>query len=84
MSGITLRKVPAAIEKQLRALARHTGTSLNKTIISLLARAMGMAEGTPKARDLSDLAGTWTEREAREFEENTRAFEQIDESIWRS
>jgi hypothetical protein len=84
MSHITLRQIPDAIEKALRTLARNRGTSLNKTIISLLARAMGMADGTPKARDLSDLAGTWTEEEAREFDENTRAFEQIDENIWRS
>ena len=83
MSYITLRQIPAAIEKQLRSLARQTGTSLNKTVIGLLARALGMADGTPRARELSDLAGTWSEEEAREFEENTRAFEQIDEDIWR-
>lgn len=83
MSTITLRQIPAAVERQLRTLARQKGTSLNKTIIGLLARAMGMADGTPKARELSDLAGTWSQEEAREFKENTRAFEQIDESIWR-
>ena len=36
-----------------------------------------------KARDLSDLAGTWSEQEAAEFEENVRAFEQLDEALWR-
>jgi len=83
VSPITLRQIRAAIEKQLSAMARHRGTSLNKTIIALLARAMGMADRSSKARDLSDLAGTWSEDDARRFDEDTRAFEQIDESIWR-
>lgn len=82
MGHITLRQIPPAIEKHLRDLARRRGSSLNKTTISLLARALGMAGGQPKARDLSDLAGTWTEEEARAFDENVGSFEQIDDSMW--
>jgi hypothetical protein len=84
LSYITLRQIPPAIEKHLRALARTQGTSLNKTIINLIAHALGMAHGERKVRDLSDLAGTWSEQEARAFDEHIRTFEQIDESIWRS
>jgi plasmid stability protein len=84
VSYITLRNLPDAVEKQLRALARAWGMSLNKTIITVLARALGMTDGKPKARDLSDLAGTWSEEETNEFDESTRTFEQIDESMWES
>jgi hypothetical protein len=38
-----------------------------------------MPEADNKQRDLSDLADPWSEEEAREFEENTKGFEQIDE-----
>jgi len=83
MGHITLRQIPPSIEKHLRDLARRRGSSLNKTIISLLARAPGMDERQPKARDLSDLAGTWTEEEARAFDEAVASFEQIDDSMRR-
>ena len=84
MGYITLRQIPPAIEKRLRAMAGARGASLNTTIISVLARALGVPEGDEKARDLSDLAGTWSEQEAAEFDENVRAFEQIDEDLWRT
>ncbi len=84
MSYITLRQIPPAIEKKLRTMAAASGTSLNKTIIRVLARALGVPEGGEKARDLSDLAGTWSEQEAAEFDEAVAAFEQIDDEVWRS
>jgi len=71
------------IEKRLRTLASASGTSLNKTIIRLLASALGVTQGDQKARDLSDLAGTWSELDANEFDENGRMFEQINEGVWR-
>jgi len=33
--------------------------------------------------DVDHFAGTWTEKEFREFEKNTAAFEVIDEKQWR-
>ncbi|MFP4179850.1 MAG: hypothetical protein ACLFSA_07320 [Spirochaetaceae bacterium] len=33
--------------------------------------------------DLDHLAGTWSEAEAREFEEYISPFEQIDEEMWK-
>jgi len=34
--------------------------------------------------DLERLAGTWSEQDAAEFEKNTAAFEQIDDSLWKN
>ena len=79
MSQITLRKIPENVERQIRRIARETNKSINKTIIDLLKKSLGFQDEEYKMRDLSDLAGTWSEEEAREFEENTKGFEQIDE-----
>jgi hypothetical protein len=72
------------VERQIRRIARETGTSINKTIIDLLKKSLGLRDTENKMRDLSDLAGAWSEEEVREFEENTQVFEHIDEEIWRT
>jgi hypothetical protein len=82
MSQTTLRQIPAALDRRLRDLARRSGSSLNKTIIAILLKALGIDEGGGKKRDLRRLAGTWNEEQANEFEKNTRVFEDIDPEIW--
>ncbi len=81
MSQITIRKLPENLENQIRRLAQKNRSSLNKTIIELLAYALGSED---KKRDLSGLAASWSEDEIKEFESNTRHLEQIDEDIWKS
>ncbi len=44
---------------------------------------MGTKNAGSKKRDLSRLAGSWSEEEADEFEQNVRVFENIDEDIWK-
>lgn len=43
---------------------------------------MGIPKSGEKQRDLSDLAGTWSDEEAQEFEEALRRQRGIDEEIW--
>ena len=79
---ITLRQIPDRLDRQLRRLAQETHSSLNKTIISLLLKALGMSDDSKKMRDLSDLAGKWDDAEAEQFERNTEIFNRIDNEIW--
>ena len=37
----------------------------------------------PAGASLAELAGGWSEKEAREFEESVRVFEKIDEAMWK-
>jgi len=37
----------------------------------------------PAGASLAKLAGGWSEKEAREFEESVRVFEEIDEATWK-
>ncbi|MBI9098658.1 MAG: hypothetical protein JEY91_09260 [Spirochaetaceae bacterium] len=82
MSQITLRKIPEPLEKQLRSLADKNETSLNKIIINLLMKSLGISPDSTKKRDLSDLCGTWDENQYNEFQKNTEYFSQIDREIW--
>lgn len=82
MSQITLRQLPDNLERQIRRLADENNTSINKTIIRLLHKALGLTPGEDKKRDLSEISGSWSADEVREFEENLQIFEKIDEEIW--
>ena len=82
MSQITLRQLPDNLERQIRLLADENNTSINKTIIRLLQKSLGLTPGEEKKRDLGELSGSWSTEEVREFEENLLVFEKIDDEIW--
>lgn len=82
MIHMTIRGVPEEVEAALRKEQARRGTSLNRTVLDLLAEALGIAP-EPYDNGLGRLAGTWTEEQLREFEEATGCFEQIDAEIWR-
>ncbi len=84
MSQITLRQIPKDLESRLRTMARENHASLNKTIISILLKALGLSSEGRKKRDLDDLSGSWDSSEAKEFEKNTAIFERIDQETWQS
>lgn len=79
MSQITIRKIPENLDKQLRTLARTQNISLNKIVIQLLQKVMGITGN--KQRDLSDIVGTWDKAQCEEFEKNTQVFNEIDNEI---
>lgn len=83
MSQITLRKIPARVEKQLRIQARKSGLSLSKTALSLISKALGTQESncSKRKRDLSSFLGTMSAEELKAFALNTASFSQIDSEM---
>ncbi len=84
MSQITLRDLPEPVEKEIRKEAKRRGSSLNRVIISLLEKGLGMSPDQEKKRDLAALAGTWNEAELAAFREATSLFDAIDAENWQS
>jgi len=82
MRQITLRQVPKNIDDLIRVMSKKQNTSINKTIIALLEKALGLKEHSNKKRDLSQLAGTWDKSQSEEFIKNTELFDKIDREIW--
>ena len=87
MKQLTVRGFDRELERRIQALARHEGVSLNRAALLLLRRGAGLGE--PKRVEqvvgstLDHLIGTWSAEEESEFLESLRAFEQVDESLWR-
>ena len=82
MNQFSLRRVPLEVERRLRAVAQENGESLNEAINRILAESLGVVPEGSRKRDLSDLAGTWSQEEADEFERATEHFGQIDDEMW--
>ena len=82
---LSLRGVDRELERLLRREAQRRGLSLNQTVLRLLREALGIA-GPVRGRvfdDLDHLAGTWTEKEAEDFEARLREMRGLDEELWR-
>jgi hypothetical protein len=87
MKAITLRNLPPEIEKVVRKEADRQRTSINKAVISLLERkAEGHKKKKVKAKvydDLDSLAGSWTKKEAAEFNKALAAQRIVDPELWK-
>ena len=83
MSQITLRDLPEPLEREFRKQAQRRGSSINKLIISILEKGLGLQSAQGKKRDLSSLAGTWDEAAFSEYAQAERAFETIDTENWK-
>jgi hypothetical protein len=81
---ITLRNIPPDVARLIERRSKRTGASLNKTVISLLEDALGVAHGAEPAshRDLDALAGVWSDRQADEFDEALAEQRRIDPEMW--
>lgn len=85
MNQITVRGIAPELEREIRRKAKATGKSLNKVMLELIGGSAGPEKGRrePAGASLAELAGGWSEKEAREFEESVRVFEEIDEATWK-
>ena len=83
MSQMTIRMIPATVEKEIRRLAAQKRISLSKMVIFLLQEALGIDPGQDKKRDLSCVFGHWDRKDFEAFEENTKPFSTIDEETWK-
>lgn len=77
----TIRNIPPALDRALRALAKREGKSLNEMALRALALALGAEEAPIRRRTLDDLAGSW--REDPEFEKALVDLHRVDEALWR-
>ena len=85
MKAITLRNIPADLGRRIERRAKEKGSSMNKTVIQILEDALGTSRkrAVQLHHDLDHLAGSWSEDEAREFDEDLAAQRKIDPEPWR-
>ena len=86
MMQLSIRGVDEKLSAALKREAKRRDTSVNKTIIRLLAEAVGTAPQQERPaihHELDHLFGVWTTVDAAEFGAATACFEEIDEEMWR-
>jgi len=84
---ITIRGIPADVEKAVKKEAARRKTSLNKALVSILERGAGNIAPQKRSpvqyHDLDHLAGLWAKEEAAEFDKALDAQRKIDEGLWK-
>jgi hypothetical protein len=84
---MTIRGIPAEVQKAVKREAERKGLSLNRAFISVLERAVDGKSREKKKKvlhhDLDHLAGLWSREESAAFEKNLRAQRKVDEELWK-
>jgi hypothetical protein len=81
MQQITIRGLEPQIEQAIRAIAKSSHKSINQVIKEIIYKEFN--ESRPPAESLKKLAGSWTAKDAMEFERSIETCEQIDEDMWK-
>lgn len=82
MKSITIHGIEDALDRKLQEKAKQLGLSQNRTIKSILEGVL-LDESEKRESEYSDLFGTWTQAEKKEFDNRVSVFDQIDETDWK-
>ena len=86
MNPITVRNLPPAVAKAVRAKARREHLSLNRAVVELLTEAVapaGPASAPASHHDLDRFFGSWTRAEAGRFDRALKGQRTIDPEMWK-
>ena len=84
MSNFNLRNIAPEVMALLKKKAAMQKTSVNSVILQIIGQNVGITPKIEKVvfHDLDHLAGTWDEKDVKEFIKNIKCFEKIDEELW--
>jgi hypothetical protein len=84
MKSITVHGIDKETEKLISQRAKSAGTSVNKVVKELLAKALGIGKDKQDHREeFLDLFGVWTEDDERQFLEGIKDLETVEPGDWR-
>lgn len=83
-SNFNLRNVNPSVMSLLKKEATKQKISINSLILQIIEQSLGIAHSPKKVvfHDLDYLAGTWSQKDQKEFSENIKSFENIDKELW--
>lgn len=84
VANFNLRGISPEVMATLKVEAEKQHTSVNLLILKLIEQGIGYSHQIkrPVYHDLDRLAGTWSAKDAEEFEKTIKDFEKIDEDLW--
>ena len=82
--NFNLRGIESGVMALLKKEAKKQNISINLLILQILEMNVGYSYKIkrPTYHDLDKLAGTWTDKDEKEFKKNTEYFEKVDEDMW--
>jgi plasmid stability protein len=85
MATMTIRGLDEMTIKALKEKAKQEGTSVNAALVKLVKEELGLKKRKRMVvyDDLDHLAGTWSDKEYKEFQKMMKDFEKIDETMWK-
>ena len=85
MTTMTIRGLDDLKIKALKEKAKKEGSSVNAALVKLLQEELGIKKKkrTVVYNDLDHLAGTWSDKDYKEFLQATADFAKIDENMWK-
>jgi len=84
MKSITIHGIDKETEKLIQKRAKSEGTSVNKTVKGLLAKALGTDKNKQdNQEEYLDLFGIWTEDDEKSFFEAIKDLEQVHPEDWK-
>ncbi|HLE19384.1 MAG TPA: hypothetical protein VI728_13990 [Syntrophales bacterium] len=85
MTTMTIRGLDDLTIKALKEKAKKEGSSVNAALVKLLQEELGIKKKkrTVVYNDLDHLAGTWSDKDYKEFLQATADFAKIDENLWK-
>jgi hypothetical protein len=84
-SNFNLRGISPQAMNRLKQEAKELKISVNSLVLKLIEQGIGMCAKPKRVlhHDLDYLAGTWSTKECKAFDERTKVFEEIDEELWK-
>jgi hypothetical protein len=82
---LTIDPLDAATMMWIQQQAQQTGTSIAVVVRHLIYRGIEIERqrtGQQRYHDLDSLAGTWSEKDATEFQQAIEQLDQIDPGLW--
>ena len=82
---MTIRGLDDLTIKTLKEKAKQEGTSVNAALVKLVQEELGLKKKrrTVVHNDLDHLAGTWNDKDYKEFMKRVEDFEKIDKHLWK-
>ena len=75
----TIRNIPPELDRAIKARAKQLGKSVNQVALELLAGSLGQPV---RRRQLRNMPGAWSRREAARFDAFLEEQREIDEELW--
>ena len=83
MKSITVRNIPDEVALMLKGMAKTSSTSINATVVRVLAGGVLPRKGKRMRNDFSKYCGGWSQKEFDNFETAVADCERINPEDWK-